>query len=135
MRTILFAVALLFAAVTAQAQTFETAQCSSDRICAAVPMDTGGTATVNASAKAAPACSVSVDGTTYTGTCQYGGSYGAVQFTNGYSYYQDVTGAVCSLTACKTLRATFEFKQTRTVSGRYAGRVQTFWWITGGQFQ
>ena len=127
--------ALLLAAGTAQAQTFEPTQCSSDRICAAVPLDTGGTATVDASVKAVPACSVTMEGVTYAGTCVYSAPYGTVQFTNGYSYYQDITGSVCSDSRCASWSGTFEFKQTRTVSGRLAGRVQTFWWLTGGAFQ
>jgi hypothetical protein len=125
---------LVFAA-SAQAQTFDTAQCSADRICAAVPLDDGTTAALNASVKAAPACSVTLAGITYSGQCNYSAPYGYVQFSNGYSYYQDANASLCAGVNCKAFTATFEFKQTRVVSGRYAGRVQTFWFVTGGGVQ
>jgi hypothetical protein len=134
-RSAIFPAALMLMAVAALAQTFEPAQCSSDRVCAAVPLDDGSTASINASVKAAPACSVSLDGGSYTGTCTYSSPYGSVQFSNGYSYYQDIAGSVCSPSRCASWSGTFEFKQTRTVSGRLAGRVQNFWWLTGGSFQ
>jgi hypothetical protein len=126
----------LVIAASAQAQTFEPAQCSSDRICASVPLDGGTTGSINASVKAAPACSVTLAGTTYSGQCNYSAPYGYVQFSNGYSYYQDASGALCPAQGnCKAFTATFEFKQTKTVSGRLAGRVQTFWFVTGGGVQ
>jgi hypothetical protein len=126
--------ALVFA-ISAQAQTFEPAQCSSDRICAAVPLDDGSTGSINASVKAAPACTVTLAGITYSGQCNYSAPYGVVSFSNGYSYYQDANASLCAGVNCKAFTATFEFKQTKTVSGRLAGRVQTFWWVRGGGVQ
>lgn len=110
--------ALLAFAASAQAQT----QCTADRQC--VTAD----GYINASVSKAPSCSVTSNGETFVGSCAYQ-SQGTAPFGNGYSETVVASGQLCSALRCVAFTAEFTHNVTRIVSGRLAGRVQSFWWV------
>ena len=140
MKKVFLLLALAASCVAASAQSFGGSACQGDRVCYAVPNNSGQPMTLDFSLTRSPACGAVVGQVVRTGNCQYSQGYGYAYWNNGksYSYMVDAAATLCEAggTDCKALRATLQFDHVTAVSGRIPGRVTNTWYVkTGGTLE